>query len=782
MNFGNFLNSVGNSMCGVNVRQGIAHMIDTAKFALDDPNTAGQANAIDDPVPPSSTVLLSANPCAWDSMFSESSDCKVGAPGGTAYHLGTAAGAGGFVWNQAPGSADLDAAAAHFVAAGIATGCDGGTGISSCTSSTDSKLSGISSQALSNAMNFFIRNDDTARLDLGNSLAEQICYIFTGSYTVPCGYLTVTRGPISAFPGLTTSPTTVNLTWGMYTGGDDSGTAIDDASLGGNGVRDPFDSLLYFRFNSQFVSGIPSIQSPAEYCSSQSVPSVSASNNLYLCNPSFDSLSNQMEFAPCLTVSGDPVYGQTSNNSTGTCSGKLSAVGAGIEAENWFGKNAFTIPIISMLDQYGYLNNGWSRMINSANGGVPNYFTFLDAHNAAPTVAGTLRTGLAETTRSVSPFITSNFWDGMVSGNIFDSLAVTNPLSGDLVYWMALSVNQLTNSGLTYTPPAGTTQTFRFTLRSDMFFQDGRKVTSFDVAFSYLALKGTGAFAGGGAAPMTGVTILGPSQFDINVNAVGPFTLIELSALPIIPGAYWSNAGSNDWTSKISQCTATGATCYPAQYAVNSANPTTTLCTLNCTFPQTNMNVNTGQVGTSYDPITSHVLVGSGPFTCGTVTSAGSGSCSSSGTMNPPVGGSYVLSRFGKGLAPGSSISSIYFRSNGNLATYLWSGDTGDGTKDFLNFSVVAGCFGAAVTTAAPCAHFQRGIGAYGGPVPVGLAQIAIVNRFVGVNWVAPSTWVTTPPFGIVQLNPVLYENIITLNPASVAGCSTQYPTGGYDC
>src|SRR5207249_10697321 len=69
-----------------------------------------------------------------------------------------------------------------------------------------------------------------------------------------------------------------------------------------------------------------------------------------------------------------------------------------------------------------------------------------------------------------------------------------------------LSVQQLSNSSLTYTPPRGppssqnptglpTVASFRFTLRSDMFFQDGRKVTAFDVAFSYLALKASGAFA-----------------------------------------------------------------------------------------------------------------------------------------------------------------------------------------------------------------------------------------------------------------------------------------------
>src|SRR5207247_8367306 len=108
------------------------------------------------------------------------------------------------------------------------------------------------------------------------------------------------------------------------------------------------------------------------------------------------------------------------------------------------------------------------------------------------------------------------------------------------------------------------------------------KVTAFDVAFSYLALKSTGAFAGGGAAPMNGVTILGPSQFDINVNAVGPFTLLTLSGLPVMPGAYWTNAGSSAWSSGISACTATGATCYPSQYTLFGSGIPIAVCTFLC--------------------------------------------------------------------------------------------------------------------------------------------------------------------------------------------------------
>jgi hypothetical protein len=495
-----------------------------------------------------------------------------------------------------------------------------------------------------------------------------------------------------------------------------------------------------------------------------------------------------MEFSPCLgPVTGDPVVGSTSNISTGHCPGTtstLSAIGAGVEAEDQFGKNAYTLPIFETNAQFGYLNNGWSRVINNLGAGLPNYFTWLNSWNPSPLQPGTIRQGFKQSTSSASPFVDSSLWDEWIVGNVYDSLTATNPYSGgQLINWMVLSEQQnLPNLVLTYPPPPGTTQTFRFTLRNDLFFQDGRKVTSFDVAFSYLSLKSTGAVAGGGATPMTGITILGPSQFDINLSTVGPFTQLTLTGLPILPGAYWTNSGISAWNSGINTCTATGASCYPAQYTLSTSSGPVA-CALSCiNFPATLMNVNPAQTGAAYDPIVNHTFVGSGPWECGTVTSSGSGICSSSGGQNPPVGGSYTLTRFGRGVAPASSVSSIYFRSSGNLALWIWSQDNGDITHDFLNYSVVASCFGALVTSTGPCAHFQRGIGANGGPISVGLSQVAIVIRFVGTNWIAPYNWVSSPPVGIIPLPPVLYENTITLNPASVAGCTTPYPVGGYDC
>ncbi len=761
MNFGNDLN-------GVRIRQGLAHMIDKSSFVTNEATLSGLASAVDNPVPGANGGLPPPNPCAWDSSFPETgSNCVVGAPGGTAYRLGPAAGANGISWLQAPGSADLNAAAQHLVNAGIAAGFNSATSV----------LTGISSAALSHVPNFYIRNDDSARLHLGDSLAEQICYVFTGSYTIPCSYLSVTHGPAlpciiqpSWCPCFGTCSTGVNLSWGMYT------AAFSDVY--------PFDSSLYFSYNSRFVDGIPSIQSPTGPCSPESVPSSSVANYMWLCNSNYDGLSSQMEKAPCLTTAGDPSPGQTNNGPGANCPGTsmLSAVSAGVQAEDRFGAGAYTIPVYDRGIAFGYLNNGWTTAINADGLGLPNHFEWLNAWNQNPTVPGTLRQGFASTTSSVNPYIASTPRDFYVVSNVYDSLSIPNPLSSSqIINWMTVAVNQLSNSSLTYAAPAHTSTTYRFTLRSDLFFQDGRPVTSFDVAFSYLSLVGTGAFSAIGATSMTGVTLVGSHQIDIGVNSTGPFILSSLTSIPIVPGHYWTNAGSSAWDSGISTCTSMRAACYPAQYTLSSG--TTPSCALSCTsFPASLMTVNLAQTAAGYDPIVNHTFVGSGPWQCGIVTSSGSGVCTSTGSQSPPVGGSYTLTRFGRGFSPASSVSSIYSRSSGNLALYIWSQQRGDITHDFLNFSVVASCFGQPVASTGPCTHFQQGIGANGGPLPVGLTQVAIVNRFVGLNWVSPFNWVSSPPVGIIPLPPVLYENTVTLNPASVAGCTTPYPTGGYDC
>jgi Bacterial extracellular solute-binding proteins, family 5 Middle len=757
----NYGNNVTGSFpdCGRQIRQGIAHLIDMVSFAANQPTIAGTASPLDNPVPATSAGgLPTPNPCADDLQFPESgTNCVVGSPGGTAYHLGSSGnGANGIKWLYPPGSPDLNAAAQHFVNAGVASGFN----------RTSSRLI---NPVVGTTPSIFIRGEDAPRKDLGESLESQICYLFTGSYSIPCSPY-IEEAPIppqTIFPGFTTSTTSVNLSWWMYT-----------ASYIGPTF---FDGSLFSTFNSRLVSGVSSNQPPTGPCSPRAVPTASAPDYMYLCNPSYDSLSSQMETAPCLTAPGDPAVGSASNFPTspgnGLCPGTslLSAVSAGIQAEAYFGANVFTLPIFERTVQFGFLNNGWIVDINGEVNGLPNHFTWLNAWNPSPPTPRTIRQGFSDTTRSVNPYIASTPKDSYIINDVYDSLYVANPLSpSQFINWMTATTSQQTNSSLTYVAPSHTLTTYRFTLRPDVFFQDGRAVSAYDVAFSYLSMVASGAYLSSGATSMTGVTVLNPRQLDIGVNSLGPFTLPNLARLPIVPGRYWTTAGSSAWDSAVNTCT-TGASCAISQYTLSGS---TVNCSLNCsTFSANLMTVNPNDITLSltaiFDPIASHIFIGSGPWQCGTVTSSGSGNCSSSGGQNPSVGGSYTLTRFGNGLAPASSTRGIYFRSSGDLALWIWSQE--NDVNPITALSAISLCYGQPVSTTGPCAHWQHGIGASSNGI-VGINQVAIVALRFNLNWVSPFEWGANVPLGIGALPPVLREGSVTLNPCSVDSIN------GYDC
>ena len=747
--------SFGNSFCGIDIRQGIAHLIDKNIFTKTQADITGTSSPIDVPVPPSDG-LVTPNPCTWDSLFPQSgASCSVGAAGGLAYHLAAAtAGVGPshptYAWTPGLGTPDFCAAADHFIHAGIATGKNAITCV----------LTGLNAAVTTHPVNMYTRIDDPPRYQAGLSLAEAQCALFTGTFSQGCGIapsstnlVTVTAGPVTGFAGFTPCipsfppcSTGVNQNWNEYTGGFDSVF--------------PFDNSLYFGYNSQFVLGVPSIVPPNGPCSSASVPTFSPRNYENVCDPTYDSMTSQMEFAPCVSAPGDPSPGEVTpsfENCPGTSS--PTATSAGYQAEDRFGSRAFTIPLWSgSKDQFGYLSN-WQRIVNHQGNGIPNFFTWLSAYSATPAQASTIRQGFNEQPLSLNPYMAETPHDFYVVGNIYDSLGRVNPLDNNqLLDWSAITSSQLTNSQLGYTPPSGTVSTFRFTLRNDMYWQDGHKVTSWDVKFSYRTLKDTGAFQGSGLASMTDVTVLSPTQFDVNVNAVGPFTKLSLTSPTIIPGRYWSGTCAGiTWDNDIA-----------------AGN-----------VPNTCMSADNTKIQPGYDPATNGILIGSGAWICKNINGVPGGGCVGFQINPPSPPSSYTLVRNGFGHAPGSSLTDSYFRSNGAMALWAWSGNNGDFTHDFINFSVVARCVGQAVTGGSSgCGHWQQGIGGdvNGAATKVDVPQIGIVSRFVGLNWVQPFVWTTTPPTGIASFPPTLHEGTATLTPASIAGCSSAYPAGGYDC
>src|SRR5438094_822744 len=241
--------------------------------------------------------------------------------------------------------------------------------------------------------------------------------------------------------------------------------------------------------------------------------------------------------------------------------------------------------------------------INHQGNGIPNFYTRLSAHSATPAQAGTIRQGFKETTLSLNPYTARTPHDFYMLGNIYDSINVDNPLSNSqLLEWMTKDSRQLTNS------------TFQFALRNDIYWQDGRKVTSFDVKFSYQTLKDTGAFQGSGLAPMTDVTVLSPTQFNINLKAVGPFTKLTLTAPTIIPGRYWSASCAGTTWDDFVRAGNVPDSC-------NVADP--------------------NKIQPGYDPLLHGIVIGSGPWVCESATGVRGVGCDSKadGTQNPDTGG-----------------------------------------------------------------------------------------------------------------------------------------------
>ncbi len=267
----------GLNTCGTYIRQGIAHLIDKTIFVNMEADLKGSASVIDNPLSPGATVPTPTS-CGWDSNFPETgSKCIVGGTqpgqasytGGTAYHLASASGVcvpsalGGcntYAWMQSNPSPDFCAAAYH-----IKTGVNmtitnspfhPGTGFSlanppggtfpkgdpsswTFNAQTDCHLVAAGDPAMdsstvnSGPVTFNIRTENPTLALLGENYAEEICAIWTGSFTLGCAnvpvgnYKATTMDVLNvslerdvAFSGYSTStgsgPT---KNWGIFTAG-----------------------------------------------------------------------------------------------------------------------------------------------------------------------------------------------------------------------------------------------------------------------------------------------------------------------------------------------------------------------------------------------------------------------------------------------------------------------------------------------------------------------------------------------------------------------------------
>jgi ABC-type transport system substrate-binding protein len=528
----------------------------------------------------------------------------------------------------------------------------------------------------------------------------------------------------------------------------------------------------------------------------------------------------------------------------------LDAVSAGYLAEREHATKVLTMPVYGGIDTFGYLasptsGSDWKGIINQVGiGATANFWEWLNAWNAGNP---TINVGFSEFPDKLNPTSASTVWDFYLLGNIFDSLfASPTPYftgaipsgqpthNGGTIDWLTLSHQfPLTNAQLGYTPPAGTIETLRASLRPGVVFHDGQPLTAFDVAFSYNFLIKDGSFQGGGLLGIvSGVTVLSAYQFDINLSQE-PFSDATLGGLTILPGHVWSNCN-----------TAAGWNNF-----VNTASlPFVVPIGVSGTACSTGGTMDSPHTGVTFDPLSASLLIGTGPWVCEstgpTVTNPGFAAagtvgtdCSSSGGQSATGNGAYTLTRNGCTItsagtqcvpagtiitSPGpttaaasvatanGNVQSTYVRSPGAFAKYIWSKIDGNPTDDFGTLATVANTCqqtaGSAFVSNAACATWQNGIGSLGAQIGnyiatgcngtnqcnVEASQVNLVNFFKNNagDWTAPIAFPYTSVTiaGTSPLNPTLYEGVATLQSSTNGGVCTSgwlqsnSGTNGYDC
>jgi len=126
----------------------------------------------------------------------------------------------------------------------------------------------------------------------------------------------------------------------------------------------------------------------------------------------------------------------------------------------------------------------WYGMVNKLGFGIDNEWTFLNMHTSCHEFGGTIRYGLKTgDIRQFNPLFTEWVWDNTVLNLIgYESLLKKNPYTLNYVPWVAKAFSVSTYLHPTY----GTCTKVVFTMRNDVYWQDGHQVTIDDAYFTYL--------------------------------------------------------------------------------------------------------------------------------------------------------------------------------------------------------------------------------------------------------------------------------------------------------
>jgi hypothetical protein len=609
---------------------------------------------------------------------------------------------------------DFCRAADHFIAAGLATGKN-----SQC------ELTGETTQLTAPAVPVVFKGRASlGRLQTSLGYTASVCELINlGSTSCPLAQFT------EITIGLGTAHAQVFRT-GCKNGAADGGSCKTQGPNTPNNGLVPFaQSWNLYAAGNFFPLNIPNSlwagwtsSFYSNYCGG--APSEEGGQYQGVCNPTFDTWATQTEF------NGSPP----------------AAIAALQVAMDIFGNHTYQVTIWTPSIQYPYVK-GWQGVSNSAGIGTAqgNPWSLQNMWTANPkadsngvTLPSTIRWGQKDNTASLNVYTFSSVVETDLVGSIYDSLMVTNPFAPTQIVGYMVSFYQKVLPGAagcptTYTNTRGTFTVgacVKMVLRGDNYFHDildsatgcttastvacveSHQVTASDVKFSYLSYNATGAFCCAGGTANTIDIVYNPNQLPgvaygasggtnsqdsgesltFYLHANNAWALTDIAGLPIIPQRIWSCQGNT-----------TGTPCVNVHKQPNNGygqllQPCINIDTPACIGEPARLTA---------DPVTSGLLIGSGPWVCANkdLSIQGSGGvtvgtgCTSNNSQSPGFGGTATLRRFSldQGLTTTGTLYSLnphfsYFRTSGkflqeNWANFLPTPSTGVTASDRISLT-----------------------------------------------------------------------------------------------
>jgi ABC-type transport system substrate-binding protein len=206
------------------------------------------------------------------------------------------------------------------------------------------------------------------------------------------------------------------------------------------------------------------------------------------------------------------------------------------------------VPVTPDDGENQYRGQYWVGFVNIAGGGTDNYFSFLNMHpegydwgNDSMTIRYGFKTASLQ---ELNPIYSESTWDNMVIDLVgYDSLVMRNPLNlGQYDPWTCLTFNVTTYIHPVY----GLCTKVIYTLRDDVYFQDGVPVTAADMYFTFVEMKGLLA-ARGFADPwwisnvqdILGLDILDPYNIEVLYDVKSIFAVYWAGLNRILPKHIW---------------------------------------------------------------------------------------------------------------------------------------------------------------------------------------------------------------------------------------------------